>query len=104
MSRDQYSVLSNHLLPADVPHVYRLEVEVLGPVRLQTAVVAAGRVGHGGAARGRHLPPGHTAGRGLACPRVVRRVSVLQPEMGNSYYDFEKNARKHLYRNFSYLF
>ena len=72
---------SIHLLPADVPDVDRLEVEILGSVRLQTAVVAAGRVSHGGAARGRHLPPGHTARGGLARPRVVRRVSVLQPEM-----------------------
>ena len=56
------SEASIHLLPAHVPHVDRLEVEVLGPVRLQTAVVAAGRVGHGGAAAGRHLAPRHAAG------------------------------------------
>ena len=62
---------SIHLLPADVPDVDRLEVEVLGSVRLQAAVVTAGRVGHGGAARGRHFPPGHAAGRGLARTRVV---------------------------------
>lgn len=82
--RDNVGVLLEHgarLLPAHVPHVDRLEVEVLGPVRLQTAGVAAGRVGHGGAAAGRHLPPGHAARRGLARPRVVGRVPVLQPEM-----------------------
>ena len=77
-------VLLEHwaLLPAHVPHVDRLEVEVLGSVLgLQTAVVAAGRVGHGGAAAGRHLAPRHAAGWGLARPRVVGRVPVLQPTM-----------------------
>ena len=70
------------LLPAHVPHVDRLEVEVLGPVLgLQTAVVAAGRVGQGGAAAGRHLAPRHAAGRGLARARVVGGVPVLQPAM-----------------------
>ena len=77
-------VLLEHtaLLPAHVPHVDRLEVEVLGPVLgLQTAVVAAGRVGQGGAAAGRHLAPRHAAGRGLARARVVGGVPVLQPAM-----------------------
>ena len=81
---DNVGVLLEHgarQLPAHVPHIDRLEVEVLGPVSLQTAGVAAGRVGHGGAAAGRHLAPGHAARGGLACPRVVGRVPVLQPEI-----------------------
>ena len=81
---DNVGVLLEHgarLLPAHVPHVDRLEVEVLGPVCLQTARVAAGRMGHGGAAARRHLAPGHAARRGLARPRIVGRVPVLQPGM-----------------------
>ena len=82
-SGHEVCVLLEHgsLLPAHVPHVDRLEVEVLGPVSLQAAVVAAGGVGHGGAAAAGHLSPGHAAGRGLARPGVVTSVPMLQPEM-----------------------
>ena len=79
-SGNKVGVLLEHraLLSRHVPDVNGLEVEILGSV-LQTAVVAAGGVRHGGAAARRHLAPGGAAGRGLACPRVVRRVSVLDP-------------------------